>query len=134
MNPTTARRLPMNDYRQQLADCRRLIKTRLYCYARTHSFCSKCFKFNIVSIIGYIHITHSKYLLWRLRLYYYMASIRFDESCNLIGQFEVRILPKCSLLSSRGKGVGSTFKLGLGPVAPPPPPVPTPLSRGITKF
>ena len=24
---------------------------------------------------------------------YYMASIRFDESCNLIGQFEVRILP-----------------------------------------
>ena len=24
---------------------------------------------------------------------YYTASIRFDKSCNLIGQFEVRILP-----------------------------------------
>ena len=27
------------------------------------------------------------------RRVYYMASIRFDESCNLISQFEVQILP-----------------------------------------
>ncbi len=35
-------------------------------------------------------------------VYYYMASIRFDESCNLIGQFEVQILPWCPLLPSQG--------------------------------
>ena len=32
----------------------------------------------------------------------YIASIRFDESRDLIGQFGVQILPYCPLLPSRG--------------------------------
>ncbi len=43
----------------------------------------------IVKVRGESAFTTDKYTSY----YYYMASIRFDESRDLIGQFELRILP-----------------------------------------
>ncbi len=45
-------------------------------------------------VSNYRHTKQTTVLkIYTIIQYYYMASIRFDESRNLIGQFEVRILP-----------------------------------------